>query len=39
MYYNDKDIVKMGKNYYNSKHDNREDNKKGDILYFNFEHL
>lgn len=39
MYYNDNEIVKMGKNNYNNKHDNSEDNKKKrDILYFNLEH-
>lgn len=29
MYYNDNEIVKMGKNNYNNNHDNSEDNKKG----------
>lgn len=29
MYYNDNEIVKMGKNNYNNKHDNSDDNKKG----------
>lgn len=38
MYYNDNEIVKMGKNNYNNKHDNSEDNKKRDILYFDLEH-
>lgn len=32
MYYNDNEIVKMGKNNYNNKHDNSEDNKKKGIF-------
>lgn len=33
MYYNDNEIVKMGKNNYN-KHDNSEDNKKKGYFVF-----
>lgn len=34
MYYNDNESVKMGKNNYNNKHDNSEDNKKKGYFVF-----